>query len=76
MVCCGETACKACVTTKMIKNPQNAARGLAKKGEFECTACHKLCYGTVDTEQAVPLQVNLLAKCMIEQTQELFQVFC
>ena len=39
MVCCGKTACRKCVTTKMIKNPQNAERGIAKKGEFDCSAC-------------------------------------
>ena len=76
MDCCSETACRACVTTKMIKNPQNAARGLAKKGEFECTECHSKCYCSFDTDQAVPLKVNLLAKGMLEQTQQQFQIFC
>ena len=39
MFCCGKTACRECVTTKMIKNKANAEKGLAKKGEFECSGC-------------------------------------
>jgi peptidoglycan/LPS O-acetylase OafA/YrhL len=31
MVCCGNTACRDCVITKMIKNKENAVRGITKK---------------------------------------------
>jgi hypothetical protein len=32
MFCCGKTACKDCVTNKMIKKKEDAERGIAKKG--------------------------------------------
>jgi hypothetical protein len=65
MVCCGNTACRQCVTTKMIKNPQNAQLGIAKKGDFECSGCNCKYYSTFDTEESAMLQVNNLAKNLI-----------
>ena len=62
MVCCGGTACRQCVTTKMIKNPQNAQRGIAKKGDFECSGCNCKYYCMFDTEESAMLQVNNLVK--------------
>ena len=62
MFCCGNTACRECVTSKMIQNKQNADKGLAKKGEFECTGCHSKYYNSFDTDQPVPIKVNNLAK--------------
>ena len=32
MYCCAKTACRECVTTKMIKNKEMAEKGLAVKG--------------------------------------------
>ena len=40
MVCCGKTACRLCVTNKMIKNKQHGQQGIVKKGEFDCSGCH------------------------------------
>ena len=65
MVCCGKTACRHCVTTKMIKNKENGERGIAKKGEFECSGCKSKYYSTVDIEQPAPLQVNYIVKDLI-----------
>jgi hypothetical protein len=67
MICCGLTACKNCVTTKMIKNPQHSARGLAKKGEFECSNCRSNVYNSF-TDHAVELKVNINFKKMIERS--------
>jgi hypothetical protein len=58
MVCCGKTACRECVTTKMIKNKENSEKGLAKKGEFECSGCNSKYYSTVEVEQGILIQVN------------------
>jgi hypothetical protein len=57
MYCCGFTACRNCVTTKMIKSPEGAERGLAKKGEFECTKCHSNSY-LPQTDEATEIKVN------------------
>jgi len=62
MVCCGGTACRQCVTTKMIKNPENALKGIAKKGEFECSGCQSKYYCSIDTDQPVPIKVNNMVK--------------
>ena len=61
LICCGNTACRYCVISKMIRNPLNASRGLAKKGEFECSGCRSNTYST-HTEQAVQLYVNMFVK--------------
>ena len=58
MFCCGKTACRECVTTKMIKNKENAEKGLAKKGEFECSGCKCKYYNSFETDELVPIQVN------------------
>ena len=55
MFCCGKTACRECVTTKMIKNKENAEKGLAKKGEFECSGCHCKYNSSFDTDEPVPI---------------------
>ena len=68
MFCCGNTACRECVTTKMIKNQQNAQRGLAKKGEFECSGCQSKYYNSIETDQPVPIQVNNMVKGLIAKT--------
>ncbi len=68
MVCCGNTACKQCVTTKMIKNSQNAERGIAKKGDFECSGCNSKYYSTFETEESARLQVNNIVKGIIAST--------
>jgi hypothetical protein len=44
LICCGKTACRDCVNTKMIKNKEHAKLGVIKKGEFECSNCHSECY--------------------------------
>jgi hypothetical protein len=62
MFCCGNTACRDCVTAKMIKNKENAVKGLAKKGEFECSGCKSKCNSSFDTDQPVPIQVNNIVK--------------
>jgi hypothetical protein len=55
MFCCGKTACRECLTNKMIKNKENAEKGLAKKGEFECSGCHCKYNSSFDTDEAVPI---------------------
>ncbi len=65
MMCCSKTACRHCVTTKMITNKENGERGIARKGEFECSGCNCKYYSNVDTEQAVALQVNFIVKDLI-----------
>ena len=65
MFCCGNTACRECVTTKMIKNPQNAEKGLAKKSEFECSGCHCKYYNSVETDQPILIQPNNIVKALI-----------
>jgi hypothetical protein len=65
MICCGETACRECVNTKMIKNKQHAEIGVAKKGEFECKGCKCKYYSPFETDQAVPLKVNNIVKSVI-----------
>jgi hypothetical protein len=57
MYCCGFTACRNCVTTKMIKSPEGVERNLAKKGEFECTKCHSNSY-LPHTDEATEIKVN------------------
>ena len=37
LVCCGDTACRECVETKMIKSQ---SKELVIKGQFECSFCH------------------------------------
>ena len=68
-VCCGNTACRQCVTTKMIMNPQNAEKGIAKKGEFECSACLSKWYSICDIEQALIIQPNIIVKSIIAESQ-------
>ena len=55
MFCCGNTACRECVTNKMIKNKENAEKGLAKKGEFKCSKCECKYNSFFDTDLAVPI---------------------
>lgn len=62
MVCCGNTACRDCVISKMIKNKENAVRGIAKKGEFECSGCWSKYNSTLDTKEPIPIQVNNMVK--------------
>jgi hypothetical protein len=50
MFCCGDTACRECVSTKMIKNKHNAEKGIAIKGDFECSKCQKQYYNSFDTD--------------------------
>jgi hypothetical protein len=76
MVCCGKTACRHCVTTKMIKNKQNGQQGIAKKGEFDCSHCHSQCYSNIDIESPLPIQVNYIVKDMIALTLDNFQILC
>ena len=59
MACCGETACKQCVQTKMMKNmnPQNA--DVAIQGQIECTFCQsEKYYNFVETPKEIPLLIN------------------
>ena len=65
MICCGNTACRDCVTTKMIKNKQHAEMGVTKKGEFLCSGCHCKYYSHFETDQTVPLKVNNIVKGLI-----------
>ena len=65
MICCGNTACRDCVTTKMIKNKQHAESGVAKKGEFECSGCQCKYYCSIETDLPVPIQVNNIVKGLI-----------
>jgi hypothetical protein len=65
MVCCGKTACRECVTTKMIKNKENADKGLAKKGEFECSGCKSKYYSTVEVDQPILIQFNHMVRDLI-----------
>ena len=76
MICCGNTACRQCVTTKMIKNPQNAERGIAQKGDFECSGCKCKYYSTTDCELPFSIQPNNIVKTIIAQTSGNFQIFC
>jgi hypothetical protein len=39
----------------MIKNKENAEKGLAKKGEFECSGCHSKYNDSFDTDEPVPI---------------------
>jgi hypothetical protein len=59
----------------MIKNPQNASRGLAKKDEFECTGCHSNTYYP-HTDQPMELKVNMIVKGFFEQVFSNLQIFC
>ncbi len=65
MFCCGETACRECVTTKMIKSRHNAEKGIAQKGEFECSGCHKQYYNSFETDYPVPIQPNNMVKTLL-----------
>jgi hypothetical protein len=56
----------------MIKNSENAQKGIAKKGEFECSGCHSQCYNNIDVDQPVPIQVNYIVKEMIAATLDNF----
>ena len=76
MICCGNTACRLFVTTKMIKTPQNAQRGIAQKGDFQCSGCQCKYYSNCDTEQPLMIQPNNIFKSIIAQTQDNFQIFC
>jgi hypothetical protein len=76
MVCCGKTACRQCVTSKMIKNKQHGQQGIVKKGEFDCSGCHSQTYYQIDYDSPVPLQVNYIVKDMIALTLDNFQILC
>ena len=65
MFCCGNTACREYVTSKMIKSRENAERGIANKGEFECSGCQSKCYNSIDTDLSIPIQVNNIVKAQI-----------
>ncbi len=59
MVCCGETACKQCIQTKMAKklNPQNG--DFVIQGQIECAFCKSdKYYNIVETPKELPLLVN------------------
>jgi hypothetical protein len=49
----------------MIKNKDHAEKGLAKKGEFECTGCQCKYNSPFDTDQLIPIQVNHAFKGLI-----------
>ena len=70
MFCCGKTACRECVTTKMIKNKDHAEKGIAKKGEFECSGCHCKHYSSAETDTEMLIQINHMVKDLIAETQD------
>ncbi len=72
MVCCGNTACRQCITTKMIKNPQNAERGIAQKGSFECSACKSKYYSNDDSNKPFIIQPNITIKNIIASNKGIF----
>jgi hypothetical protein len=53
--CCGKTACRQCVTTKMIKNEEHARQNVIKMGDYECSNCHSDCYYQAKIEQPLPI---------------------
>jgi hypothetical protein len=50
----------------MIKNKEMAEKGLAVKGEFECSGCQCKYNSPFDTDKPVPIQVNHIVKCLID----------
>lgn len=65
LLCCYLTACRECVTTKMIKNKDHAKMGVAKRGEFECSGCCSDYYSHIDTDEPIPIKCNKIVKELI-----------
>ena len=76
MLCCQETACKACVLKKMSSYTGEGTIKDATKiiGEFKCSICQATKYCHQETDFEFPLKVNKCVQDMLDDISELLPV--
>ncbi len=73
LICCGETGCRECVETLMIKTQ---SKQLVIKGQFDCSYCHSNHCQQEGFDKPVELSINKHIKKLIEESLPLPQVYC
>jgi hypothetical protein len=73
MMCCGETACRECVETLMMKSE---SKEHVIKGQFECSFCHADHCAPEGIEIPVKLSPNKKFKKLIEDNFQIPLIFC
>ena len=62
--CCGETACRDCVETRMMKSK---SKEFVIRGQYDCSFCHFYHCAPEDYEKPIKLVPNKHVKKQVEE---------